>query len=120
MVKGQAQRRRAKNFLEAKVGCNFRHCLTCQHLAKCAFLDPKPVQETKSGRLLRLPPPPDAISKKGKRHSDVSRSLQRMLELKVISIHPRDLLLCYAQAEQCATRAWVLSTECACFAVCRQ
>lgn len=43
-------------------------------------------QETKSGRLTLLPPPPDAVVKKGKKHagtSDMPRSLRRMLELKV-------------------------------------
>lgn len=40
-------------------------------------------QETKSGKLLRLPPPPDSIVKKGKKNSDIPRSLQRMLDLKV-------------------------------------
>ena len=84
MAKGQAQRRRAKNFLEAKVGrSSLRHCLISLEIAECAVLDSYSLQETKSGRLLRLPPPPDNTSKKGKRNSDVPRSLQRMLELKV-------------------------------------
>ena len=84
MAKGQAMRRRAKNFLEAKVGTAvFRDCILCHRRADCTNFDMTNVQETKSGRLRSLPPPPDAVAKKGKRNADVPRSLQRMLELKV-------------------------------------
>ena len=41
------------------------------------------IQETKTGRLMQLPPSPDTLVKKGKKSSDVPRSLQRMLQLKV-------------------------------------
>ena len=40
-------------------------------------------QETKTGRLMQLPPSPDTVVKKGRKSSDVPRSLQRMLQLKV-------------------------------------
>ena len=40
-------------------------------------------QETKTGRLMQLPPSPETLVKKGKKSSDVPRSLQRMLQLKV-------------------------------------
>ncbi len=84
MAKGQAMRRRAKNFLEAKVGIAvFRDCILCHSRAGCTRSEMVNMQETKSGRLRSLPPPPDAVAKKGKRNADVPRSLQRMLELKV-------------------------------------
>ncbi|CAK0783634.1 hypothetical protein CVIRNUC_006833 [Coccomyxa viridis] len=63
MAKGQAQRRRAKNFLAAK--------------------------ETKTGRLMQLPPSPDTVVKKGRKSSDVPRSLQRMLQLKALAQGPK-------------------------------
>ena len=84
MAKGQAMRRRAKNFLEAKVSIAvFRDCTLCHRGADFTRPDMNNMQETKSGRLRSLPPPPDAVAKKGKRNADVPRSLQRMLELKV-------------------------------------
>jgi len=84
MAKGQAMRRRAKNFLEAKVGiAAFRDCILCHRRADFTRSDMVNMQETKSGRLRSLPPPPDAVAKRGKRNADVPRSLQRMLELKV-------------------------------------
>jgi hypothetical protein len=43
-------------------------------------------QETASGRLTTLPPPPDEVKGRKKRDNDMPRSLQRMLLLKVSEI----------------------------------
>lgn len=100
MGQGVAQKRRLKNFLAAKVddpsclhvgfcGENFSAALCIGARYERLIVHIISIQEAKSGRLSMLPPPPEDVVKKGRKlaSSDMPRSLQRMLQLKVCEVY---------------------------------
>lgn len=98
MGQGVAQKRRLKNFLAAKVDnlpylsvdfcgeyLHYHFAVLCIRARNDRLIVYMFAQEAKSGRLSMLPPPPEEVVKKGRKQgsSDMPRSLQRMLQLKV-------------------------------------
>ena len=98
---------------------DFRHYLNCHDDAKCPVLDSFSVQETKSGRLSRLPPPPEAPSRKGKRNSDVSRSLSRECSTSRLGLAVNGLQAQHTSKDVLGCFSFIPPVDILCYAPCR-